>query len=193
MLGCTNKKHFQCKHSKKCVPKEWICDGENDCGLIGKFNLLDNSDEEINENCTKKCEKNELLCSNNNVCLPISKFCDGNYDCQNDERNCADHMMCATVKCDFDCKNTPYGPKCFCPTGQEIVNGTKCVDLDECNENVREYCDQLCDNLPNSYKCSCAPGYEMYNNKCLGINSKLNFLKKSFSLNFYLKQTNDIF
>ncbi len=69
-----SENEFRCKYSQKCVNSQFVCDGIIDCGLVGSFNLLDDSDE--NQNCTKSCEKNEDLCSNGQ-CLAIEKFCDG--------------------------------------------------------------------------------------------------------------------
>jgi low-density lipoprotein receptor-related protein 1 (alpha-2-macroglobulin receptor) len=169
---CDNESFLHCKYSKKCIPKEYVCDGENDCGLIGKFHLLDPSDEHIN--CTKKCPVNQLSCSNG-VCVHISKFCDGHADCQNDEQLfCGDKAGCKSLKCEYDCKSTPYGPKCYCPPHQDIVNSTKCVNQKTCREDENETCDQLCSIVKGRNKCICAAGYERSNQKCHGVNCKLN-------------------
>lgn len=34
-------------------------------------------------------------------------------------------VKCAELKCSYNCKITPAGPKCYCPIGQE-PNGTQC-------------------------------------------------------------------
>lgn len=175
---CDNENFLHCKYSRKCIPKEWLCDSENDCGLIGKFNLLDPSDEESALNCTKKCSSNKLPCSNG-ICLHVSKFCDGRADCQNDELGCNDKTECKKLKCDYDCRITPFGPRCYCPPNQEIVNGTRCVVQKTCSENEMEGepCDQICSIVKGRNKCSCANGYERMNQKCHGINRKFDFYK----------------
>lgn len=169
---CDNDDFFHCQFSRKCIPKAWVCDEVNDCGLIGKFNLLDNSDE--NQKCTKKCPPNKLPCSNGD-CLHISKFCDGHVDCSDDELSCSDKTACKSLKCDYECKSTPSGARCYCPPNQNIVNGTKCVVQKECIESTSEdgeMCDQICVNNKGRNKCSCVNGYERINYKCCGINGK---------------------
>uniref|UniRef100_A0A1B0CM34 EGF-like domain-containing protein n=1 Tax=Lutzomyia longipalpis TaxID=7200 RepID=A0A1B0CM34_LUTLO len=90
------------------------------------------------------------------------------WDCVNDELNCAKNLSkCGTIKCSFDCRDTPEGPKCFCPPGQE-PNGTACQDLDECK--LEGTCDQLCTNTPGSFRCSCVSGYTRINSHCQAIN-----------------------
>lgn len=47
--GLPTCKHsqFQCASSKKCIPREWICDGELDCGSsLNSIKVLDASDED---------------------------------------------------------------------------------------------------------------------------------------------------
>jgi integrin beta 2 len=163
---------LHCKFSGKCIPKEWVCDGMPDCGLISKFNLLDISDESGNSNCTKQCPTNKIACSNGE-CLHISKFCDGHMDCSNDEDGyCNDKSVCKNLKCQYDCKPTPQGPKCYCPQNQEIVNGTKCIVQKTCTDDNEdgEICDQLCTSIKGRNKCTCANGYERINHKCFGVN-----------------------
>lgn len=151
-----------------------LCDGTYDCGLIGKFGLLDTSDEDNDQNCTKTCSSDNHLACSNGACIHISKFCDGQIDCSNDELSCGDRSACKNLKCDYDCKVTPYGPKCFCPVGQDIVNATKCVIQQECNEDNDEICDQQCINIRGTSKCTCVIGYERLNHRCFGVNSKRN-------------------
>lgn len=172
---CDNDSFFHCKYSRKCIPKQWVCDQVFDCGLIGKFNLIDPSDEENSQNCTKICPINKLPC-NNGACLHISQFCDGHIDCPNDEFLCSDQSSCKNLDCEHDCKVTPHGPRCFCPPGQDIVNTTKCIVQEKCSEDD-EVCDQQCININGKNKCSCSAGYERINNRCFGVNSELKMIQ----------------
>lgn len=175
---CDKENFLHCKYSRKCIPKEWQCDSEYDCGLKGRFDFLDTSDEDSSLNCTKKCPPNKLPCSNGE-CIHISKFCDGHIDCPNDEFSCLDKSDCKKLKCEFDyCRTTPFGPKCYCPPNQDIINGTKCVAQKFCSENEfgEDSCDQICTLMKGRKKCSCANGYEWVNQKCQGINSKFCFI-----------------
>jgi len=64
--------YFSCT-SGRCVPNDWRCDGDNDCG--------DNSDE---QSCpSKQCSQREFRCLDGN-CITGSWRCDGVSDCQDD-------------------------------------------------------------------------------------------------------------
>lgn len=58
---------FQCKETKQCIPKTWVCDHHLDCP--------DSSDEM--ENCDDCAE---FSCSNK-VCISFSQMCDGVDNC----------------------------------------------------------------------------------------------------------------
>lgn len=76
--GC-HSKHFQCVYTQKCILREWLCDGEIDCGPD------DRSDEDPSQCPNKKpCAPNQSKCAGGD-CIDTAKFCDGRFDCLNDE------------------------------------------------------------------------------------------------------------
>ncbi|XP_078577923.1 procollagen C-endopeptidase enhancer 1-like [Branchiostoma floridae x Branchiostoma japonicum] len=68
---------FECANGG-CIPNNWICDGDNDCG--------DMSDE---QNCVGTCGGGRFDCANGN-CIDSDWICDGDNDCgdMSDELNC---------------------------------------------------------------------------------------------------------
>ncbi|KAL9703738.1 hypothetical protein quinque_007256 [Culex quinquefasciatus] len=160
------------KLTNKCIPRGWTCDGDADCGVVEKFRTIDVSDEDA-ELCrsSRHCLPTQTVCSNGK-CLDIDRFCDGVWDCSNDELRCPKNTTtvaeCDALKCSYDCRQTPNGPRCFCAKGSQ-PNGSICEDFDECQ--IDGMCDQICKNLPGTYKCTCATGYARIGNQCRAVNT----------------------
>lgn len=113
--ACPNSWDFTC-NNQRCVPKSWLCDGDNDC--------LDNSDEQ--QNCTKPtCASNEFQCKSGR-CVPLTFKCDAENDCGDfsDETGCV-NVTCSTTQ--FHCDNN----RC-------IPNTWKCDSENDCGDGSDE-------------------------------------------------------
>ncbi|XP_073976140.1 low-density lipoprotein receptor-related protein megalin isoform X3 [Rhodnius prolixus] len=115
VTACPNKWDFTC-NNQRCVPKAWVCDGDDDC--------LDNSDEE--QNCTKPtCAANEYQCASGR-CISQSFRCDAENDCgdYSDETGCV-NVTCASSQ--FLCEN-----------GRCIPATWKCDSENDCGDSSDE-------------------------------------------------------
>uniref|UniRef100_A0A2P2HWY1 Lipoprotein receptor 2A n=1 Tax=Hirondellea gigas TaxID=1518452 RepID=A0A2P2HWY1_9CRUS len=115
---CT-KMEFECDHGKTCLPKRWLCDGENDC--------KDGTDEML-KNCGEKpdrdCSKTEFTCGNLK-CLPEAWHCDGQDDCGDGSDE---------LGCDRSCKDNEH----TCGDGQCITDRWVCDGMSDCDDGSDE-------------------------------------------------------
>lgn len=157
---------FKCENGK-CLTREWLCDGVDDCG--------DASDEE-NGICSRKNStlssafaKSKVSvpcaggfrCKNGN-CLDLSFVCNGQEDCYDgsDEHGACDgSCLTNSNPCDQKCVKTPSGPMCACHDGYQLLgDGQTCADIKECGMDP-PICSQLCTETPGSFICGCRNGY----------------------------------
>lgn len=86
-----------------------------------------------------------------------------------DDVSCADIDECKELEefpnggCDHTCHNEIGTYHCTCPKGYALVNGTKCVDIDEC-KTENGGCQQVCVNTKGSHLCDCFDGYQSSTN-----------------------------
>ncbi|XP_071451711.1 low-density lipoprotein receptor-related protein 2 [Hetaerina americana] len=115
LAACPNAWDFTCSN-QRCVPKAWVCDGDDDC--------LDNSDEE--QNCTKPtCSTEEFQCGSGR-CIPSSYRCDSENDCG----DYSDETGCVNVTC---------APSQFlCDNGRCVPTTWKCDSENDCGDGSDE-------------------------------------------------------
>ncbi|XP_046659437.1 low-density lipoprotein receptor-related protein 2 [Homalodisca vitripennis] len=115
VTACPNKWDFTCSN-QRCVPKAWVCDGDDDC--------LDNSDEE--QNCTKPtCTPGEFQCTSGR-CVPSTFRCDSENDCG----DYSDETGCVNVTCSSS--------QFLCDNGRCIPATWKCDSENDCGDSSDE-------------------------------------------------------
>uniref|UniRef100_A0A8W8N7V2 Fibrillin-1 n=1 Tax=Magallana gigas TaxID=29159 RepID=A0A8W8N7V2_MAGGI len=112
-----------------------------------------------------ECKEQTADCALNATCSDT----DGGYTCtcktgfEGDGKMCTDIDECVRDSpCDHNCNNTDGSYVCSCRDGYNLLNYSKCEDIDECStiDTGIDGC-QNCTNTPGSFRCSCFAGYTL--------------------------------
>ncbi|XP_069812693.1 low-density lipoprotein receptor-related protein 1B-like, partial [Dendropsophus ebraccatus] len=152
---------FMC-NNKMCIPKQFLCDHDDDCG--------DGSDESL-ECGYRQCAPDEFMCADGRCLLNFQWQCDGDYDCPDGSDEAPLNRKClnAEQSCNsssFICKNGKCVPEgVLCDTTDDCGDGSdeRGCHLNECLSKRVSGCSQDCQDLPVGYKCQCWPGFRLKN------------------------------
>uniref|UniRef100_A0A4W5Q8K7 LDL receptor related protein 1 n=1 Tax=Hucho hucho TaxID=62062 RepID=A0A4W5Q8K7_9TELE len=140
---------FQCAITKRCIPRVWVCDRDNDC--------VDGSDEPAN--CIpRQCSESEFACTNGR-CIAGRWKCDGDHDCADGSDEVTHltqpqlhEMMTSSDGCELRCDSDQFQ----CKNGHCIPNRWRCdADADCLDGSDEEKCHIAGEHCPlDDFQCN---------------------------------------
>ncbi|KAF7275128.1 hypothetical protein GWI33_012157, partial [Rhynchophorus ferrugineus] len=170
-IKCDETKNFVlCPKTKRCVSKDWLCDGDDDCGdysdetrcgerdlltliITSDLNLFPTKIIIVISGFMQNCTVDQFQCDNG-LCIPKTWTCDNDNDC----RDFSDEANCTRLGCAID--------EFECTDGTCITNTWKCDHHIDCIDGSDE---RECDIIPphcneKEFQCS--------NHRCIKIEFK---------------------
>ncbi|XP_072034880.1 low-density lipoprotein receptor-related protein 2-like isoform X2 [Amphiura filiformis] len=132
---------FTCANSDLCIPLDWRCDMDDDCG--------DGSDEAPNLCYDHTCSSTQWPCDNGR-CIPATYVCDYEDDCRDnsDEQQDCGFPTCASE--DFTCPNSRCIPQDYVCDGEDDCRDGNMTDEQNCPETT---CPPGYVSCPNNHFC----------------------------------------
>ena len=129
---------------------------------------LTDSESAFGSDCTVCPERGTLAYAN--VCnidgVPYDPTTDPNYDPCAVENNPCEHGVCHP--------NPDKSYQCLCEPGyKQTQDGTECVDINECDDDICSGNTSKCTNTDGSYTCECGEGYVKNEDVCEDVDECL--------------------
>ncbi|XP_065942268.1 uncharacterized protein [Magallana gigas] len=164
--------YSKCEDIDECSTIDTGIDGCQNCtNTLGSFRCSCFAGYTLNTttltNCYNidECKEQTADCALNATCSDT----DGGYTCtcksgfEGNGKMCTDIDECVRDSpCDHNCNNTDGSYVCSCRDGFNLLNYSKCEDINECStiDTGIDGC-QNCTNTPGSFRCSCFAGYTL--------------------------------
>ncbi|XP_046584649.1 uncharacterized protein LOC124291639 [Haliotis rubra] len=159
----------ECKNIDECLTNNGTapCPPNSKCeDTIGSYMCM--CERGYRQDSSKLCIDIDECDENSNDCQQTCNNTDGGWTCgcvegytlNEDNKTCnGSGVGCSTLGCEHFCENGT----CKCRQGYRLdLNGTSCIDIDECGNNL---CSQVCNNTDGSYVCSCFKGFQLSQDK----------------------------